>query len=84
MRGARGSRIEVALDVGEVRAGERRQPLCELELELLAGPADALFVLARRIARSLAVLPAHLSKAERGWRLADGTAHAPRRARACR
>ena len=80
VRSARGSRIEVALDVGEVRAGERRQPLCELELELLAGPADALFVLAGRIARSLAVLPAHLSKAERGWRLADGAAHAPRRA----
>lgn len=76
-----GSRIEVALDVGLVRAGEARAELCELELELLKGSADALFALADHIAAELPVLPSPVSKAERGWRLVDGTLHAPRRAR---
>ncbi len=76
-----GSRIEVVLDIGSVRAGELRAELCELELELLKGRPDALFELAEHITAELAVLPAPLSKAERGWRLLDGTSHAPRRAR---
>ncbi len=31
------SEIEIALDRGEVKAGEHQEPICELELELLAG-----------------------------------------------
>lgn len=31
------SRIEIALDQGEVKAGELQEPICELELELLEG-----------------------------------------------
>ena len=76
-----GSHIEVVLDVGQVRAGDERTELCELELELLKGTPDALFALAGHIAEHLPVLPATVSKAERGWRLVDGTASAPRRAR---
>lgn len=76
-----GSRIEVVLDIGQVRAADARTELCELELELLKGQPDALFELAQHIAAELAVLPAPISKAERGWRLVDGTVHAPRRAR---
>lgn len=76
-----GSRIEVVLDIGAVRAGEAHAALCELELELLKGPPDALFALADHIAQHLPVLPAPLSKAERGWRLVDGTLQQPRRAR---
>ena len=76
-----GSRIEVVLDIGQVRAGETRSELCELELELLKGRPDALFELAEHIGAHLALLPAPLSKAEQGWRLVDGTTHAPRRAR---
>lgn len=79
--GEDGSRIEVALDLGQVRAGEQRAPLCELELELLKGTPDALFTLADHIAALLPVLPAPVSKAERGWRLVDGTLQQPRRAR---
>ncbi len=79
---ADGSRIEVALDVGRVRTGGgRAEQLIELELELLEGTPDALFALAADIAAELAVLPAPVSKAERGWRLVDGTTQAPRRAR---
>lgn len=79
--GEDGSRIEVALDVGSVRAGQQRVGLCELELELLKGSPDALFALAGYIAEHLAVLPSPVSKAERGWRLVDGTLQQPRRAR---
>ncbi len=92
---ADGSRIELVLDIGRVRVGappdkatadlatdDKTTLLCELELELLAGTPDALFALAEQIAEHIAVLPATLSKAERGWRLLNGTSHAPRRARA--
>lgn len=75
-----GARIEVAFDAGELSAGERREPIYELELELKAGTPAALFSLARRLARDLAIVPVFESKAERGWRLADGESRSPRRA----
>ncbi|MFT3814312.1 MAG: CHAD domain-containing protein [Acidovorax sp.] len=79
---ADGSRIEVALDVGRVHAADgRTEDLIELELELLEGSPDALFALAADIAAQVPVLPSPSSKAERGWRMADGITHAPRRAR---
>ncbi|MCU0974585.1 MAG: CYTH domain-containing protein [Burkholderiales bacterium] len=34
--------IELALDRGELKAGERTEPICELELELKSGAAEAL------------------------------------------
>lgn len=68
----RGAMIEVALDVGEIVAGERSEPLLELELELLQGPSEALFHLAQHVASEVAVLPFDQSKAERGYRLAQG------------
>lgn len=40
--------IELALDLGELRAGTRRQPLHEFELELKSGSIGALFALADR------------------------------------
>jgi inorganic triphosphatase YgiF len=66
-----GSLIEVALDIGHIAAGGKSAPLCELELELRAGQPAALFDLAQQIARSIAVLPLSLSKAERGYALAQ-------------
>jgi inorganic triphosphatase YgiF len=72
-----GSVIEVALDVGEVVAGDKRAPLCELELELRAGSPAALFDLARQIAGTVAVLPSSMSKAQRGYALAQDTLGAP-------
>ncbi len=41
-----GTRAELALDIGEVRAGERSAELSELEIELLAGNASGLFDIA--------------------------------------
>ncbi|MCD6707849.1 MAG: CYTH and CHAD domain-containing protein [Thiobacillus sp.] len=83
IKGRGGARIEVALDVGEVRtlkginAGERSQPICEIELELKAGQPDALFALALAWAGRLDCLPFDISKAERGVRLAHGESAEP-------
>lgn len=80
IRGKGGAQIEVALDVGEVRtlkADERSQPLCEIELELKAGQPDALFALALDWAATFDCLPFDISKAERGVRLAHGEEATP-------
>ena len=61
--------IEVALDRGEVVAGDRREPICEIELELKAGVSSSLFAWARRIDAIAAAHLGVLSKAERGYRL---------------
>ncbi len=76
-----GSAVEVALDVGQVVAGAHSAPICELELELLSGQPAALFDIARTLARTLAVLPANISKAERGYALAQNALDKPVRAR---
>ncbi len=81
--GIGGSKIEVALDVGEVRtlensrAGKRSQPICEIELELKAGKPEALFALAHDWAMKLDCLPLDVSKAERGAGLARGLSVMP-------
>ena len=75
-----GSVVEVALDVGHIEASDKTTPICELELELKAGPPDALFQVAQQIARTIAVLPATMSKAERGFALAQNGLNQPYRA----
>ena len=65
-----GTIIEVSLDRGAIAAGERRDPICEVELELKAGETDALFDLAFEIARGLPVRLDNRSKAQRGYALA--------------
>ena len=77
LAGKGGARIEVALDVGEVVAGERSQQICEVELELKAGQPDALFALALEWAGAFDCLPFDVSKAERGVRLAHGVEAEP-------
>lgn len=67
-----GFAAEMVVDEGTVRAGDRTEPVCEIELELRAGgPAD-LFAFARRIAE---IVPARLgfrTKADRGFALGAG------------
>jgi len=72
-----GSVIEVALDLGHIVAGDKKAPICELELELLEGQPSALFDLAQQIARTIAVVPENMSKAERGYALALGCQDKP-------
>jgi triphosphatase len=64
-----GALIELVLDRGVVRAGDREEPICEIELELKNGAPAALFALARRIDADVPVRTGVLSKSERGYRL---------------
>ncbi|RPH30940.1 inorganic triphosphatase [Buttiauxella warmboldiae] len=68
------SRIELALDQGEVKAGELAEPLCELELELLAGETADLLAFARQLVAQPGLRQGSLSKAARGYHLAHGNA----------
>ena len=66
-----GSRIEVALDEGQLRAGRLSASISELELELKRGKAGDVFKVARELAK---LVPAKLelkSKAERGYDLIE-------------
>lgn len=72
-----GSRVELALDTGEILAGRKSEPLCEVELELKAGRADALYGLAQTLAQQILLVPFDASKAERGARLAAGMPNKP-------
>lgn len=67
----KGSRIEVVLDEGVVASGRTEAPLCELELELKAGKPRALFALAEEIGAAVPLRLGVLSKAERGYALAE-------------
>lgn len=68
------AKVEIVLDTGEAVNGTAHAPLCELELELKAGPPTALFALARRLDGVAPLRLGVLSKAERGYRLSDGSA----------
>ncbi len=68
-----GAVIEAVVDRGEVKAGRRRQPLCEIELELKSGQPAPLFAVARALD---AIAPVRLgvrTKAERGYLLTKRT-----------
>lgn len=65
------ARIEVALDVGHVAVQGRTEAIVELELELLAGPTQALLDLAHTLGQVLPLVPSDVSKAQRGYALAQ-------------
>ena len=74
-------RIEAAIDRGNIRVAERdrAEPIREIELELLDGPATALYDVALKL---LEIAPIRLeprSKSERGYRL-SARARKPARA----
>ena len=73
-----GARIEASLDLGETIAGNRRERIREIELELKGGPPAELFALARRLAVVAPIFLASDSKAEHGYRLCEGTSDDPR------
>jgi len=74
-----GTRAELALDHGAVQAGERSDPISEMELELKSGDATRLFELARTLAGDLPLRLGHASKAERGYVLAGLVRRAPQK-----
>ncbi|VTU23657.1 hypothetical protein H4CHR_01233 [Variovorax sp. PBS-H4] len=66
------ARVELAFDRGEVHAGDRSHPVCELEIELKSGSPQALLELARRWRMRYGISLDTVSKASRGERLAKG------------
>jgi inorganic triphosphatase YgiF len=80
LRPADGRVVEVSLDRGVIAAGDRREQICEIELELKSGPPRSLFDLALEIAAALPVRLDNRSKAERGYALAANLQPAPVRA----
>ena len=71
---------ELALDSGEIRAGEARQAISEVEIELKSGSPEALFGLARALLETVPLRIEPRSKAERGYLLGEATSPAPVRA----
>lgn len=67
-----GGRVEIALDDGEVVAGERREPILELEIERLEGAPQAIFAIARTIFPAGPLRFSRANKAARGRRVAAG------------
>ncbi len=67
------SNIEAALDRGTIEANGRTLPVCEFELELKDGSPADLFTVVRRLVADLPLWPSLTSKAERGFRLLDGS-----------
>jgi len=68
-----GEMVECSLDQGEIRAGEQRVPLCEVELELKTGHPARLFELALGLQEGIPLKLENVSKAERGYRLITPT-----------
>lgn len=63
--------VEAALDQGTIIAGEARQPVHELELELRAGDPGALFRFALELHAAVPLETETQTKAERSYRLRD-------------
>jgi triphosphatase len=74
---AAGGMVELAFDSGEITAGERRWPVCELEIELVRGQRSAVIDVARRWVRRHGLWLDVRSKAERGDRLARAASLGP-------
>lgn len=63
--------IEVAYDTGFIETNQGKISLCEIELELLKGDEQQLFILGNEIAELPGVRLGNVSKAQRGYMLAD-------------
>lgn len=77
---APGVLIEAAVDTGTISSRGRREPVCELELELKSGPLAALYDIARHVAAQVPLALEHRSKAERGYALHGAAMNPPLKA----
>src|SRR5262245_14123578 len=81
---AQGSEIELAVDDGEVRAGDQVRDVREAELELKAGDAEGLLLAAEKLLAGHDLTLSSRSEGERGYRLAlrkKGASAEPEKAR---
>lgn len=67
---AEGARAEWAADRGHIVSGDREEPVCEVELELKAGPLTPLRELIHTLERRYPVVPDDRTKFARGLTLA--------------
>ena len=72
-----GVRAEACLDRGEIVAGSAREPILELELELIEGELGPMIGLAETLVAPFGLTLERASKAERGYRLAHSTRSDP-------
>ena len=75
-----GTRATLSFDQGAVRAGRKRLPLCEIEIELVDGDARRLYDLALALCADIPLTLAHASKADQGYALASSRPPQPIRA----
>jgi inorganic triphosphatase YgiF len=68
---ALGAELELALDRGVVRAGDRSQPICELEVELKGGDVGSLIAVGRANVDVHAMWLSTITKSMRGESLAE-------------
>jgi inorganic triphosphatase YgiF len=76
---APGVKVELALDDGAIVAGNAREPLSELELELKSGREDVLFRLGLDFLQVAQLALLNESKAERGYHLLESSHPAARK-----
>jgi inorganic triphosphatase YgiF len=62
-----GDRIELALDFGQLIAGQNHEPITEIELELKGGHVGRLFDLALELLKDIPLTLENTSKAQRGY-----------------
>ncbi|HET9161089.1 MAG TPA: CHAD domain-containing protein [Caulobacteraceae bacterium] len=74
--------IEICIDRGEIRSGERAQPFLELELELISGPVERLYEFAKELSQIAPIRLSFDTKGDRGYRLASGAIGDARKAEA--
>ena len=74
-----GTRIEAAVDAGEIRGigNGRGEPISEIELELESGDPAALYDLALKLLETAPLRIETRSKSERGYRLVEGAGATP-------
>jgi inorganic triphosphatase YgiF len=64
-----GAELEIAFDEGTVEAGEHREPLAEIELELKAGDSSVLYDVGMRLLDVAPVRIGTLSKSGQGYKI---------------
>ena len=74
-----GTRVEAAVDVGEIRGvdGGPVEPISEIELELKGGSPLALYDLALKLLETAPLRLDARSKSERGYHLVEGSGRSP-------
>lgn len=65
------SELELALDQGEITAGDSEAPICEAELELVSGRPTRLYELALALSERIAFRLERRTKAARGYALSE-------------